>query len=102
MAKRKRPAHLVILEKAEAHFENLKKNGFDTRRGTNLNVVRSVHMIKFSSGILSEMIIPKGALGRVITRLVRMRDYKPTTKTVLINTLYNSLSETIEELERRR
>lgn len=96
MAKRKRPAHLVILGKAEDHFKNLKEIGFDAQGRKNLKVVRSVCMIQFSSELLREMIIPKGAIKRIITRLIRMRDYEKN-----IIALFDPLSETVEELKQR-
>ncbi len=98
MAKRKKPAHLFILEKAEGHFKNLKEIGFDSQRGKNLKVVRSVYMIQFSSELLRGMIIPKRALSRVITRLLRMRDHEPS----LMGALYDPLCKTVEDLDRRK
>jgi len=103
MIKKKKPAHLVVLEKMEAHFENLKEIGFDAQKGKNLKVVRSVYMIQFSSEILREMIIPKGAISRVITRLLRIRDYEVgDRKAIIMPALYDPLCETVENLERRR
>jgi len=96
MAKRKKPAHLVILEKMEAHFGELEKI-FNAERGKNMGAVRPVHLIRYSLELLEEMVIPKRSLKRVITRLRRMRDVPEA-----IGALYDPLCKTVENLERRK
>ncbi len=96
MAKRKKPAHLITLEKIEAHFENLKRIGFDPEGGRKPKVVKSIYFIRCSLELLSEMIIPKGAIRRVITRLIKMRDESKT-----IDALYDLLCKIVKGLEQR-